>query len=107
MTRLTTRLRSILRLEGYIGTMNLIEQQEYTPVEVLVEAIRIHHVDLVDMLMDEYSELRTPRVADKIFYLTNLTHYPKLTKTVLSHLPSPLRSRYGVLRLVDKKNETT
>jgi len=108
MDTLASKVKSILRKEGHISIMKLIEGGEYTSEEVLVEAIRINHSDLVDMLMDEYVELRTtPQILDKIFYLTNLTHIPKLKQTVLSYLPSALRVKYSNLRLASAlKNET-
>jgi hypothetical protein len=100
MNTLALKVRSILRREGYISIMNLIESKEYAPEEILIEAIRINHADLVDMLMDEYAELRTtPRILDKIFYLTNLTHIPRLKEIVLSYLPPTLRVRYSNIRL--------
>ncbi len=106
MDTLALKVRSILRREGYISIMNLIESKEYTPEEILVEAIRINHADLVDMLMDEYAELRTtPRILDKIFYLTNLTHIPRLKEIVLSYLPRTLRVRYSNIRLARKSKK--
>ncbi len=113
MNTLSSKVKSILRKEGYISIMNLVEEKEYTSEEVLIEAIRINHADLVDMLMDEYVELRTtPKILDKIFYLTNLTHIPRLKEIILSHLPPTLRVQYSNLRLVVasavsfQKNET-
>lgn len=92
MISLATRLKRIIRSEGYISSMNLVEQNEYTSEQVLFEAIRLNHSDLVDMLLDEYPELKnTPRILDKIFYLTN----PKLTNIVLSYLPQHLKNRYA------------
>lgn len=99
MRTLASKVKSILRKEGYISIMNLVDDKEYTPEEILVEAIRINHADLVDMLMDEYAELKIASSLDKIFYLTNLTHNARLKKIILSHLPPELRVKYGNLRL--------
>lgn len=102
MASFASQLRKIIRQEGYISVLGLTEDKHYTPEKVLLEAIGIQHIDLVDMLMDEYPELHTRRVLDEMFYFTNLTHYPKVVKVVLSHLSPQTKTRYTNIKLARK-----